>query len=136
MIMKLLGLSAIDIKDYVDDHEPFGPSFEPFNDYNFMLPFRKENGKQSFLVKEWNGSKEQKLFLQKIYKNRKITWGDSISKAKSKTKTTALVNGILTEIPSISKFASQNNLNAATLRLAYKQKRVCVSKGITVEFIY
>ncbi len=133
--MELFGLPAIEVDVNLDGHEQFGASYEPFNDYEFMLPIRKENGKNSWLVNTNNGSKEQKEHLKNIYKNRNITWGDNISIAKAKTKTTALVNGVLTQIPNIAKFAKQNNLNPGTLRLAYKHKRTCVSKGITVEFI-
>ena len=33
-------------------------------------------------LSKWNGSKEQSDFLKQLYTNRKITWGDKISKSR------------------------------------------------------
>jgi len=44
--------------------------------------WKKKYSKGESHLAKWNGSQEQKDYLKKIYKDRKITWGENISKAK------------------------------------------------------
>ena len=87
----------------------------PFNS-EWFKPIRVENGKNSSLVKKWNGSKQQKEFLQRTFKNRKITWGEQITVAKSHGPYLIELDGKIFTTLSINKFAKQHNLNFSSLR--------------------
>jgi hypothetical protein len=106
----------------------------PFNS-EWFKPIRVENGKNSNLVKEWNGSTQQKEFLQRTLKNRKINWGDQITNAKSHGPYSIDLDGVLFTTLSINKFAKEHGLNFSSLRNSLSTKQPVRSKNHTVTVI-
>jgi hypothetical protein len=108
-----------------------GTNISPFNS-EWFKPIRVENGKNSNLVKSWNGSEQQKEFLRRTLKNRKITWGNQITTAKSHGPYSITVNGQKFTTLSINKFAREHSLNFSSLRNSLYTEKSVKSKNRTV----
>jgi hypothetical protein len=88
-----------------------------------------ERSKTSLLVTKYNGSDEQKTMLREKMKGRDITWGQSITDAKSDGPYLISVNGAQYQTMSINKFAKEHGLNTASLRLSLWENKQVKSKG-------
>jgi len=106
-------------------------NISPFNS-EWFKPIRVENGKNSSLVKYWNGSEQQKEFLRRTFKNRKITWGNQITVAKSHGPYSIIVDGQIFTTLSINKFAKEHSLNFSSLRNSLYTGKYVKSKNCTV----
>lgn len=87
-----------------------------------------KNYKNSALAK-WNGSKEQKLFLKKLYTGRPCTWKEKVSLTKSSGLYNINIDGINYSYHSIKGFAKKYNLNSRSLFLSLKNNKLVHTKG-------
>ena len=135
-----LGLSELNIKQLeditavVNNAEHTIQDTSPFH-AGWFQEIRKQNGREGFLVKHWNGSNEQKRHLRLIMKNRKITWGDNITQSKSNGTYQININGVDYFTASINKFCKQHGLNSATLRNSLWNKTTNKSKGRSIRVV-
>ena len=124
----------VEINQAVQSNNHKIKDISPFNQPWFK-EIRSENGKRSDLINTWNGSKEQKEFLKIKFKDRKITWGDKITKAKSHGTYKITMDSEVFYTPSINKFAVEHGLNSYSLRGSLRKKNHVLSKGRLVSVL-
>lgn len=91
---------------------------------------KEEYKKGNNPLAKWNGSPEQKTFLKEKFKDRPITWGDEISKAKSQGPYYILMNDFQYYWEGgLNGFAKKHNLNARSLKLSLKNNKPTTTKG-------
>lgn len=107
---------------------------------------KEQRSQQSIIAKNnfnksglysWNGSLEQKILLKNKFKNRKVTWGNKISKIKNDGPYKLILGEteyVYYDI-GINKIAKIHNLNSSSLKLSLKNNSTVKSKGFIAKVV-